>query len=794
MNEEELKSQEETAMTRRRTRAIILFSAALLALFIGVLYNLQVVQGEEYLESSSNKIVQTETVSAARGEILDSLGNVLVTNQVSYQISLDLSLLGEDGERSATLLKLMELCQEYDISWSDSLAISSQSPYEYTSDSPFYSTSTDDEGNETRSLTRLGKLCLSMGWITEEQDPTLVEDPELPTAEELLEAMCESFGLEGGLSEDNRALCGVLYELYLREKSIYYVDYVFAEDVDTQFIAVVKENGLSGVSFDAVTTRQYNTTFAAHLLGRVGAIDSDSLEDYLAAGYSMDETVGISGVEQAFESYLRGISGTKNIETNTSGKTTGESWAVDDETGEELSPQPGGNVVLTLDIDLQEAVENALADVIANLDGAEGGAAVVLDVSNGDVLAMASYPTYDLASFSESWSEIQSNSLNPLYNRALQGTYAPGSTFKMVTAIAGLQEGIITPTTKIQDTGAYTYYTSNISEAPKCWIYRQYGTTHGWLNVTRAIEVSCNVFFYDVGRQVGITKLNEYARLFGLGESTGIELSENVGIVAGPDYTEGVLGETWYEGSTLSAAIGQENNQFTPLQLANYVATLVNGGNHYAVHLLKRVMSSDYSEVLYEQEPELLNTVEMDEENVEAVKQGMLAVAEGSSYYNNLTVSVGAKTGSAQVTASSSTNAVYVAFAPYDDPEIALCIVVEKGGSGSQLAAAAAEIIAYYFGESTTDDTDTTGTGGTDSTAAGTNTGDAEDTNAGTDTGDTNYTGPGTDTGTTDDTGTGTDTGGTDDTGTGTDTGGTADPGAAAATEAAAAVEHAPPI
>ncbi|MCD8004763.1 MAG: penicillin-binding protein [Oscillospiraceae bacterium] len=720
MNEEEKeKLLEANLLTRRRLRMVVVFLSALLALFIGVLYNLQVINGEEYLESSSNKIVQTETVSAARGEILDSQGNVLITNQVSYQIELDLNLMGEGEERAAALLTLLELCGEYGVSWSDSLAVSSQAPYEYTSDSPFYTSSTDDDGNETRTLTRLGRLCLSMWWIAE--DPTEAENPALPAAEELLEAMCESFGLEGGLSEDNRALCGVLYELYLRDKSIYYVDYVFAEDVDTQFIAVVKENGLSYVSFEAVTTRQYNTSCAAHLLGRVGAIDSDSLEDYLAAGYSMDETVGISGVELAFEEYLRGVSGTKIIETNTSGTTTGENWDVDDETGEELSPDHGDNVVLTLDIALQEVVENALADGIANLEGAEGGAVVVLDVNNGDVLAMASYPTYDLANFSEVWSEIQEDPLNPLYNRALQGTYAPGSTFKMVTAIAGLQEGIITPTTKIQDTGAYTYYTSNVSEAPKCWIYRQYGITHGWLNVTRAIEVSCNVFFYDVGRQVGITKLNEYARLFGLGESTGIELSENVGIVAGPDYTEGVLGETWYEGSTLSAAIGQENNQFTPLQLANYVATLVNGGNHYAVHLLKRVLSSDYSEVVYEQEAELLNTVEIDEENLEAVKQGMLAVAKNSAYFSDLEVTVGAKTGSAQVTTSSSTNAVFVAFAPYDDPEIALCVVVEKGGSGSQLAAVAAEIFAYYFGETEeeeageeTEETDSSDTDGAD--------------------------------------------------------------------------------
>lgn len=750
--EEKLRQLEDSLLTRRRMRVIGVILALLLLIFFGVLYNLQVAHGEEYLESSSNKIVQTEVVAAARGDILDSQGNVLVTNQVSYQVTLDLNLLGDTEERSAALLRLLELCKEYDVSWSDSLAISSQAPYEYTSESPFYTVSTDDDGSETRTLTRLGKLALTMGWI--EQDPT--EDPaaqpsgedsavegsteeeiSLPTAKELLTAMCKSFGLEGGLTQDNRALCGILYELYLRDKGIYWVDYVFAQGVDTEFIAIVKELSLTGVTFEATTTRQYNTTYAAHLLGRVAAIDSASLDAYLALGYDMNEKVGVSGVESAFETYLRGVSGTRIIETNTNGKVTSESWDVDSATGESLAPDPGDNVVLTLDIELQEVVEKALAEGIANLEGAQGGAAVVVNVNNGDVLAMASYPTYDLANFSSTWSEIQSDPLNPLYNRALQGTYAPGSTFKMVTAVAALQEGIITPTTKLHDTGAYTYYTNNISEAPKCWIYRQYGSTHGWLNVSKAIEVSCNVFFYDVGRQVGITKLNEYARLFGLGESTGIELSENVGIVAGPNYTEGVLGQTWYEGSTLSAAIGQENNQFTPLQLANYVATLVNGGNHYAVHLLKQVLSSDSSEVVYEQEPELLNTVEIDEANLEAIKAGMRAVAESSSYFNKVQVSVGAKTGSAQVTADSSTNAVFVAFAPYDDPEIALCVVVEKGGSGSQLAAVAADIISYYFGESDpfADEETPDDAGALDTDPDTANSGDTNDSDEG-DTGD----------------------------------------------------------
>ncbi len=435
--EDKEKRMEDNALAKRRMRIIYIFFALLLFIFLVVLYNLQIAHGEEYLENSSQKIVQTETVSAARGEILDSQGNKLVTNQVSYEMTLDLSLLGTGEERSTTLQQLLDLCQEYDVSWNDSLAITKSAPFTYTSTSPFYSSSEDEDGTVTYSLTRLGKLALNMGWITD--DPTENPDVVLPTAEELLESMCSSFNLDGGVTKDNRAICGVLYELYLRDKGLYWVDYIFASDVDTDFIAVVKEMGFSAAEFQATTSRQYNTTYAAHLLGRVSAIDSSSLDEYLAKGYSMDEMVGSSGVEAAFEDYLRGISGTRIVETNTNGKITGESWAVDSETGESLAPQPGGNVELTLDIGLQEVVEKALADEIGELEGAEGGAAVVIDVNSGEILAMASYPTYDLSTFSTTWSELQDDPLKPLYNRALQRTHAPGSTFNMVTATAGLQ-------------------------------------------------------------------------------------------------------------------------------------------------------------------------------------------------------------------------------------------------------------------------------------------------------------------------------------------------------------------
>jgi len=694
------KKPEESSLVPRRIWILLALLVVFIGIFLFVLYDLQIVHGADYLEQSKRKIVETETVDASRGDILDSLGRVLVTNRTCYQTTLDLSLMGKAEQRNETLRELLEICSEQQVEWNDSLPISAQAPFAFTTDTPYFALSTDEESGETvRTLTRLGQLSLKMKWLTD--DPTEVPDAELPNAEALLTRMCESFELEGGPTAENRRIAGVLYELYLRSRDVNWNAYIFAEDVDIELISVVKERGLVGVQFETTTARQYNTSYAAHLLGRVGAIERDDWPTYKELGYPMDALVGRDGIEKAFEEYLRGTAGERILETNASGKIVSESWVVDPETGEEQSPSPGYNVVLTLDLPLQEAVERALAEHVPTFPEAEGAAAVIIDVSNGGVKSMASYPTYDLANFSSVWNEIKVDPLKPMYNRAIQGRYAPGSTFKMVTAIGALEEGIISPTDEILDTGAYTYYTDNIAQAPKCWIFRQYGGTHGAVNVSEAITESCNVFFFDVGRRLGIDKLNLYARMFGLGETTGIEIAgEAAGVVAGRDYTETVLRQPWNEGSTLSVAIGQENNQFTPLQLANYIATLVNGGNHYSTHLLKEVKSADYSQVVYTREPELLDTIQIDPEHLDAVKRGMLAVTETGSaakYFTNLDVKVGAKTGSAQVAADSEANAVFVAFAPYDDPEIALCIVVEKGGSGTEVGAIAADILSYYF-------------------------------------------------------------------------------------------------
>lgn len=677
----------------RRGLGMLLLLAVILFGLGSSLYDAQMIHGAEYLARSQNSIAETQTVEAARGDILDRYGRVLVSNRVTYQVALNTDAM--EKNRNDILLALIRIARDAGVEWEDTLPITAQPPFRYTTDTPFQYPTTDEEGNPTTSLTRLGRLAVKMKWI---DDPTAdgAQGAPLPTAEELLEKMRESFQLELE-GADMRAVAGVLYELYYRSMVNSWPPYVFAEGVDIDFISKVKEQGLSGVEIEAATVRTYNTEYAAHLLGRVGAIENwDAYKDLDLDGdgtpdYEMDDTVGKEGAELAFESYLRGTAGVREVERNTSGKVVSEKWTT--------APQPGDNVVLTIDIDLQKQVEDILSQAIPQLasEDTEGAACVVMDVNRAEVLASASYPSYHLATYSADLAENSADPLKPFLNRAFQGVYAPGSTFKMVTAVAGLESGIIEPDTEIMDTGVYTYYQD---DGPQCWYWRQYRRKHGLVNVSEALEVSCNVFFFDVGRRVGIQGLQEFAAKFGLGEPTGIELYEETGVMAGPEYTQS-MGQTWYEGSTLSVAIGQESSQFTPLQLANYIATLVNGGTRYSAHLLKEVKSSDFSQVLYTYKPEVLDSIDIQPENLDAVKAGMLALTTGKGslarYFQDLPVQVGAKTGSAQVNAETESNAVFVCFAPYDDPQIAISLVVEKGGSGSTLASIAADILRYYF-------------------------------------------------------------------------------------------------
>ena len=359
---------------------------------------------------------------------------------------------------------------------------------------------------------------LTLVGLRKQEEPR--EEPQpyrLPTAEELLGEMCRDLDIkgQGAVDEkaaraagetvptlnlgdmdpgDARAVAGVLYELYYRSRIADWPPYYFAEDVDVDFITRVKELNLRGVEIETASVRKYETEYAAHLLGYTGAITKDTWPSYQEkGGYNMNDTVGVSGAEAAFEEYLHGTPGQQALERNENGKIVSAQWLTDEETGESLAPQPGSNVFLTIDLGLQQKVEDTLAARVPGLsDTVEGAACVVEDVRTGEILASASYPTYSLPDFRKDYNSLLDDPLKPLNNRAFSGLYPPGSTFKMISAIAGLEEEIITPSTIIRDEGQYTYWPT---PQPKCWIYRQYGRTHGPVNVSDAIEVSCNYFF-----------------------------------------------------------------------------------------------------------------------------------------------------------------------------------------------------------------------------------------------------------------------------------------------------------
>lgn len=641
--------------------------AAIMCIFLFLLYDLQIVHRDDYQAKTVRSVGSTETVPAARGTVSDCYGRPLITNQVVYQVTLDVGVMGE--RRNEILLELIHIAQDQEVVWPDSLPLSTTVPCYLRLGAV----------SETQR-TNYAALAKKLGWKS-------TQGPEL------LAELREYYKIDEGVSDqDARLLAGVLYELSLRAKEITWSSYIFASEVDIDFISAVREHSLTGVTVSPATTRQYATTYAAHLLGRTGLMDKDEWKVYKELGYAMNETVGKDGVEKAFESILRGNAGTQIVERNTNGKLISQSWKEE--------PSPGGNIRLTMDLSLQQKVEDVLAEKLPTLtEDTRGGAAVVMDVHSGAVLAMASYPTYDhtvIYKDAALYKEASENPLDPFNNRATLGLYAPGSTYKMMVATAALEEGIIEPNTLIQDTGVYKYYTS---PQPACWIYRQFGQTHGKINVSKAIEVSCNVFFYDVGRRLGIDKMDEYAAKFGLGQPTGIEIPEKAGVLAGPEYTTS-QGQTWYDGSTMSAAIGQENNQFTPLQLASYTATLANGGTHYAAHLLKSVQDTNTGATVETYEPQVLGTVTMSEATQQAVKKGMVDLTTTGtlkSYFKDLPFQVAAKTGSAQVAGSANSNAVFVCYAPADDPQVAIALVAEQGGSGSDLAGLAADILSYHF-------------------------------------------------------------------------------------------------
>lgn len=672
--------------SRGRLSVLSLLLAALLVLYLLTLYKLQIVEGEAYYESSTNNIVTTKTVTAARGDILDRYGRVLVSNRTCSNIVIDTDKLFEMDDPNAVILQLIDIVESCGEEHIDTMPVTDEAPFEYVD-----------------NMTSLQSSFLS-GYL---EAKNLAPDT---SAVELMAYCRDRYEIDPGYdSRQTRLIAGVRYELNGRY-DVPTSPYIFAEDVGIETIARLMESDLP-VTVEVSYVREYNTSYAAHILGYVGAMTADELEEY--PDYDMNALVGKDGVERAFEEYLHGDDGTARITSTSDGVVTSTVYTED--------PEPGNHVYLTIDIGIQEAAEQALASYIAEenaqreIDNAEaealgntedikqlidGGAVVVIDVDTGEPLAIASYPTYDASSILEDWDELVSAEGNPLFNYALNGIYAPGSTFKPVTAIAALNEGVITTTTTIEDVGVFTKYADQ-GYAPTCWIYQE-GLTHGVQNVTQAIMNSCNYFVYTVGDYLQIDRLNDYTKRFGLSEPTGIELVESTGTLTTDEFKMQIYGEPLYLGDTLQASIGQGLNQFTPLQLAEYCAVIANGGTRYSASILKSVRNYGYSEEIYERQPEVLSTVGADEEYFKAVQDGMYAVANdpmGTSFvtFYNYPVKVAAKTGTAQMGEGVTNNATFMCYAPFDEPEIAIAVVMNKGSAGSAVAEVARSVLDYYF-------------------------------------------------------------------------------------------------
>ena len=695
---------------------LVLFLAVVLLIYAGVLYNLQVINHDYYAAQAVYSIAREEYVEASRGIVTDRNGKTMVANRSAYALTFDASLLRQDQDQNEAILRLVQLCETQELDWADNLPITKSEPFYYTVN--FMS-----DLQRGRFLTylknlkpareALGNYLAANPHLLGEDAPAAEGDALLQsnadamlaalksealtehllrsagiTPEVLLEWMRDALDIPETFTNDEiRLIAGVKYELRLR-KLANYTAYVLVEDVDTELISMIADGDYAGARIITSSLREYTTPYAAHILGYVGRIQAEEYADLKTKGYGLNDWLGRDGVEAAFESYLKGKDGRRIISTDSQGRVTGEFYSVD--------PQPGDTVELTIDLDLQAVVEEALAETVERMNATDvkpqnaasrGAGAAVIKVGTGEVLSLASYPTYDLATFrqSENYSLISADPARPMFNRATQGTYAPGSTLKPLTAIAALQEDLITPTEKINSPRTW-HYPGYAASYANCW----FGGSHGLIDVAEAITVSCNYFFAEMGYRLGMDTFNEYLSAFGLGKTTGIEISERTGLQ--PENREGENQAPW-------AAFGQSNQLYTPLQLANYTATLVSGGYHYDAHLLKAVKSHDNSAIVVSGAQEPDHVVPIAADNLAAVKQGMHELTRGSlaPYFSQCVVSAGAKTGTAQVSSETTNNGVFICFAPYDDPEIAVAIVIEKGGSGSALASTAVKILNAYF-------------------------------------------------------------------------------------------------
>lgn len=676
-------SNKDMEKTRLRYNMLTMLVYIVGLILLVQLFNLQIVNGKEYREESNTRLTRETEIEAARGAIKDRTGIDLASTELGYNLELYKTKIDTQTFNDC-ILNVIRVLDKNGDEYTDTFPIS-VNPYAFNF-------SSDEELKKWKELYK----------FTDESTP-----------EECFNYFKDKYEVNYESIEETRKVIGLIYKVknngYSATKST-----TIAEKISNNSVQEFYERASDFPGINVVTepVRTYNKgSLASHILGYIAKISPEELKTRKHK-YSNDDYIGKTGIEYVLEEYLKGENGTKQIDMTVDGTPTGEYI-----TKEAVA---GCDVVLTIDANLQAVAEESLAYNIEKVRNggfaetwdARGGSLAVVNVKTGEVIALASYPDYEPGLFYNGISKTKYDeyiSQNALYNRAIQGSYAPGSIFKMVTAVAGLETGVITATERIRDTGVYTKY----NQSWKCWYYTEHRTGHGYVNVADAIQKSCNYFFYEVGDRLGIERLAKYARHFGLGEKTGIELpSETSGTLASIENSE-AKDKRWNPGDTLNAAIGQGDNDFSPLQMARYLSILVNGGNKIDLTIIKSILRADKTEVDKSEIEQFVNNklgitpveddgIQISQENIDVVLEGMRSVAlerGGTAYavFKDFDIEIGGKTGSAE-TATDDVNAWFAAFAPYDDPEIAVIVMIENGGHGSYSAQVVKDIIAEYFG------------------------------------------------------------------------------------------------
>ena len=657
------------------------------------LFNLQIVKGAEYRVESNTKLTREAKIEAARGSILDRSGNVLVSTEMEFSLEM-YNAKTEDDQLNSSILTMTTILESNGDSYVDPFPISID-PFEYHFD------------NEEDLAKWKEKYKI----------------PEAASAEEAFYLFRDKYNIKSDNVKEIRQILAIRYAIstigYSTTKSM-----KISDDISRTSAVQLQENAqsLTGVNIIVEPTRVYHQgTLASHIIGYASRISKKNQDEFAKRGdtykYDVDDKVGQTGIEKTFEEYLRGEDGEKQIDMSVDGTVTGE-YTSKEAIG-------GANIVLTIDANLQRIAEESLERNIERIRNgelgdpapAEGGAAVVINVKTGDVLAMASYPDYEPGLFyngisTSKFNEYNENPYHPLSSKAIQGAYAPGSIFKMVTAIAALETGVTDSREKINDNGPYYGLVTGNTQDPACWYYNDYGRGHGPLNIAQAIQKSCNYFFFEVSQRMGIEAIEKYARYFGLGNKTGIEIvGENSGTLATREVAK-QKGEVWSAAQTAYASIGQGFNTFTPLQMCKYLAMVANGGNKLDVSIIKSVIKSNGTQVSKREIDEFINKklgltndetedLQINEGTMHTVLEGMRSVTEGEggtayTTFKDFSISVGGKTGSAE--AGRRTDGWFAGFAPYEDPEIAVVVMVENGHHGFYTAEIVKEVIYEYFG------------------------------------------------------------------------------------------------